>query len=320
MQAGLSPKTAGSPDLEKLSYSLSIPEGRYLLCRPRGGMNDALCQIERCWRYAEHYARTLIVDSRNSFFVGKLNDVFQLPDHVTNVFFDPPWDVLAPFNDVECQPKDVAGVLDSYETLYSYDLKKFIHAVTGNPITFDFEAEHSERLLIHEQGGGGHRSFSFFERVKLGNSLAGRLQMLLKEANLWNTSYVAIHIRNTDYQTDFFPYFETIKDEIGEKDLLVCSDDASAIESTKAFFSGANVIQLSDIPPTGGLPLHNGKAFQDKQKRERFVEQAIVDLIALSLSERLYFTRVTAGVYSGFSLMAKYLNENKSVIKRLLDE
>ncbi|MEY3069700.1 MAG: hypothetical protein RLZZ456_1399 [Pseudomonadota bacterium] len=36
---------------------------RYLLCRPEGGFNDMLCQIELCWHYAEANGRTLIVDS-----------------------------------------------------------------------------------------------------------------------------------------------------------------------------------------------------------------------------------------------------------------
>lgn len=36
---------------------------RYLLCRPRGGINDTLNQIELCWRYARSYNRILVVDT-----------------------------------------------------------------------------------------------------------------------------------------------------------------------------------------------------------------------------------------------------------------
>ena len=36
---------------------------RLLLCRPQGGLNDMLCQIEICCAYGEAYDRTTIIDT-----------------------------------------------------------------------------------------------------------------------------------------------------------------------------------------------------------------------------------------------------------------
>lgn len=38
-------------------------KNRLLLCRPLGGLNDILCQIESCCRYAERFGRTVVVET-----------------------------------------------------------------------------------------------------------------------------------------------------------------------------------------------------------------------------------------------------------------
>jgi hypothetical protein len=44
-------------------------EHRWVLYRPRGGLNDMLCHVEKCWAYAEKFSRRLVVDvnSRTTF-------------------------------------------------------------------------------------------------------------------------------------------------------------------------------------------------------------------------------------------------------------
>ena len=41
-----------------------------VLCRPEGGFNDILCQIELCWRYADAHERVLVVDTAVTADVG----------------------------------------------------------------------------------------------------------------------------------------------------------------------------------------------------------------------------------------------------------
>ena len=38
---------------------------RLLICRPLGGLNDLLCQIERACRYGERFGREVVVDTNH---------------------------------------------------------------------------------------------------------------------------------------------------------------------------------------------------------------------------------------------------------------
>jgi len=40
-----------------------MDDKRLLLCRPQGGLNDMLCQIEKACCYADAYDRTVIVET-----------------------------------------------------------------------------------------------------------------------------------------------------------------------------------------------------------------------------------------------------------------
>src|SRR5947209_3468047 len=48
---------------EYLTRRSLLSKDRLLLCRPQGGLNDMLCQIEKCCQYADRVGRTVIVDT-----------------------------------------------------------------------------------------------------------------------------------------------------------------------------------------------------------------------------------------------------------------
>ena len=53
---------------------------RLLLCRPQGGLNDMLCQVEACCRYGERSGRSVIVDTNyagSTYFRDDLRNYFR---------------------------------------------------------------------------------------------------------------------------------------------------------------------------------------------------------------------------------------------------
>ncbi len=53
---------------------------RFLVCRPRGGFNDTLTQIEKTRRYAIEYGRTLVLDTTRSGLGCRLDRLFHVRD------------------------------------------------------------------------------------------------------------------------------------------------------------------------------------------------------------------------------------------------
>lgn len=291
----------------------------FLLCRPRGGLNDTFCQIEKCWRYAEKSGRTLIIDTRRSCLFGEFSEFFTPVDASIKVEANTT-EVNVAINALDCYPPLINGpkineLLDAHSTVYSEKHRNLIDRVSGALLTFDFEKDYSEPVLVHEQFGGGDLSFGLLERITISENI--RSVVLDRIARL-EKDYVAIHVRNTDYQTNYELLFNRIYPEVAGKSVLICSDDAEVIAKAKDFFDTSTVLNASEIPYTNQMPLHGERTMKADEDRKASAINSIVDLCALGLSDKLYFMNVTAGHPSGFSSLARHLNENKRLVLSLL--
>jgi hypothetical protein len=292
---------------------------KFLLCRPQGGLNDTLCQIENCWRYAERYGRTLIVDTKRSGGVqGVFSEFFQPKTKSTTLFFELSEDRLANLNGATCFPAEIRGRLNTYIAEYDYSKfgNFFLDRETSVEITFDFTKDYDETLLVHEQCGGGTLSFDLLPKLIISDNLR---PTILDRISHLNGEYYAVHVRNTDLRTSFKAFFSKILPEVENKSLLVCSDDAAVIAYAQRFFISSKILFSSEVPNTQGKSLHFD-IYSDDRQRKKMAVDAIVDLIAMGRSTKLFFSDATleAGRTSGFSLLAEHLWNNKNLIESLL--
>ncbi len=310
---------ASTATAETLKNNFKKGEESFLLCRPHGGLNDTFCQIEKCWRYAEKSGRTLIIDTRKSCLFGDFSDFFTPVDASIKVESNTS-EVDVAINALDCYPPLINGpqinkLLDPHSTVYSEKHRNLIDRVSGALLTFDFEKDYSEPILVHEQFGGGELSFSLLERMAISEKI--RSIVLDRIAGL-DKHYVAIHVRNTDYQTNYESLFNKIYPEVAGKSVLVCSDDAEVIAKARDFFDASTVLNASEIPHTNQMPLHGERTMKADEDRKTSAINSIVDLCALGLSDKLYFMNVTAGHPSGFSSLARHLNGNKRLVRSLM--
>jgi hypothetical protein len=313
---------------------------RYLLCRPRGGLNDTFCQIERCWHYAEQFDRHLIIDTHKSALHGDFSDYFEIIDDRKSITSKIDQDTLIHLNTLECRPHFVQGRLDSYVS--TFDLKAgFIEVNSNLPVEFErskkghFENDFNEPLLIHDNYGGGDYSFNLLKRVRLSDSILLRIRKAIESLPI---PYDAVHIRNTDYRTNYQKLFRKIRSKIHTDRLLVCSDDPSVIEYAKNFFD-VQIVSFDDrhqsIHPTGVL--HDVNSFDTKEAYTSSVIHSFIDLLALANADRLFLSTLDsikiellsnsvnkgliplpAKMLSGYSRLAKYMFEHKSIIDQWL--
>lgn len=291
---------------------------RVLLCIPRGGMNDALCQIEKSLSYAERFGRQLIIDARQSGLMGQFSDYFSLYKAKVDVLGRLEPHHVELLNTFDCYPEELRGRLEARR--YTKTGVVFVDEALEAPLTFDFTVDHPEPLLVHEQSGGGSGSMKLLNRLSLADDV---LAIVTERLSALPSEYLGVHVRNTDLKTDYEAFFRDIYPSTIGKAVLICSDDTDVIVHAKQVFDRADV--LSTVTPKDRAekpdrrPLHRPSYYDnDADKRVQTVN-SLVDLLALGRASDVLFAQCSnKGGVSGYSRLASYLCSNKPVVASLL--
>ena len=318
---GSPPTRDGYPGRERCARTDSLwswrnnREQRWLLCRPHGGTHDLLFQIKKCYDYAKAYERSLVIDTRRSGLVDVFDRYFRLiaPDRTVSLELSE--ELSASLNELDTWPPAVAGKLEIYKGFRDPESKKWCEKDSGDPVTFDFKQDHPQTLLVHQQCGGGRAGVAVEMLAKFG--LQHDIATFCNEAlSKLPCDYVGIHVRNTDYKTDYKAFFSQLHDHLAAENIVICSDNVEVRRYAQDFFDQSKVFTVGDIPDTKGKRIHGNRKLNSLT-----VNQAmLVDLLALARSKELIFTNVSVGKPSGFSRLAKDLQERPEVIDQLLDE
>ena len=314
---------------------------RVLLCRPRGGLNDTLSRIEQCWRYAERTRRHLVVDASRSALHGPFGAIFALIGDRGGVTASADAALLASLDRMVCRPTELQGRIMSYEVGFERGIG-FVDAASGVPTRFAARVigpdtpDYPEPLLVYEDSGGGSDSFRLLERIRFTDSVASALRAALAEIG---SSYVAVHVRNSDYRTDYMRLFARIKRRVRGHPVLVCSDDPGVADHARRALGVAVVVpggHAESADPAGTL--HTPRAYSSVAERQRAAFLALRDLVMLANAVRLYaapveqmvkgevlrasgrieYRGVPRGRMSGFSMLAQHLCVRKDVLDGLL--
>ena len=304
-----------------------MADPKYVLCRPVSGLNGTLNQIALCRDYAIKYGRILLVDGRYS---GVLGDFFRREGDgqvlkTTDEGF-PDIDML------DCLPKAVQGRVSSIRSKASQvpGQKLAVDVESEVPLTFPFDRDHPETLLLHQQWGGGRRSFDMIGRLTILPWLAMRVRNFI--ARLPH-GYITLHVRNTDYKTDVPMALDAIRAKVAGQNLLLCSDDVGVHTAVVAGLPDTRVHIITAPAYDDGKPQHVKARFAGMAVRRQVATGSIVDLCALAMATTLYVPVLHSWVYgdpnavftgvnrlSGFGMLASYLCEDKDRLRRLLGD
>jgi len=308
---------------------------RYLLCRPLGGLNDMLVQIEKCAQYAEQTNRTLIIDtnSKNAeFFRDDFSKYFQC-NH-KNVFLDVNQhkEVL---NSLQTFPELLTNRIFEYDSTmwpsktyaYYYDREDINSPPT--PLTFDFSKDYPHPLLVHHMWGGGDSGHFCLLRFRLKRNISDKLiERLIKiDPNL---SYHSMHIRHTSYQTDYLEKLPEIKQNFANTKIFLATDNVNVLKDFRDNLGLNNIFSFTNLPETPDMiwttipqnPLLTTDAIQEIN------ESAILDLFTLALAKRFHLFplsdkldaqhQIKPPQYSGFSKLALNLWQWKVILKYVI--
>lgn len=287
---------------------------RLLVCRPQGGLNDMLCQIEQCCRYAERFDRTVLVetdyahatyfnDSFARYFVSHQRRLVFKTDHI---------DAYGDMTDVF--PAVAAGRMTEYLPRFDRKTGRFVDDASDVPLSFDFSRDYGEGVLLHHASGGGTMSVNALSRMRLHDNVT---DLLLWRLRVIGERYSAVHIRNSDYKTKYEQKIDQLGAGIAGP-IFVATDNRNCLTYCRTVFGADRVKTFARLPAVAGEPLHRG-GVPDAYEANR---DAIVDVLMLAMAGTFYALELEkndAGAkYSGFSTLAMSLQASKPLLSRLI--
>ena len=330
---------------------------RSLFCRPRGGITDTLAQIAKCYHYAARYHRTLIIDTTYSGLQDDFGTYLELSqtagalkavtviDHalmrrVGRLSLAPSCLTRTPLaRYAERKGYRWARWLPSwaseqrterlsYKTRWRDD--GYFEKWSFKKLTFDFNQDHPEQLLLHHQGGtltdppqmvALLTQLSFTPAVQA--ELVARISPLVKEP------YHALHIRHTDYRSDFIPLCKEIATLRPVRRILLCTDSSDAFDQAAALLQPHTVLSTQSARSLDGTPIHSHQRALSGQQRYHANLDAFTDLIAISLAQEIDAAQIinikdnttpplSGPPLSGFVVLARLIHRNRNSLSQLI--
>jgi hypothetical protein len=284
---------------------------RLVLCRPVDGLNDSLCQIEKAHRYARRFNRLCVVETNHKsslnfrqglhrFFVSR-DDRLILDSRKFSPLFDK----------MTVAPSFLQGRVNSYDVITD---ESYVDTLSLQPIVFDESRDYEEELLVHHHLGHGDNSIFTLMKLRLhdclGDLLAERLRTI-------SGPYVAIHIRNTDYRTDFIPQLRALPLPDTAK-IFIAADNGETARQAREFLHRHEVFSFSSFPDHMTLPLH--RIHMESDQAFTRDHDVILDLFTLALAQRLFIFKLNAewDGYSGFSRLAYNLWQHDYLLDQMI--
>lgn len=307
--------------------------GRYLLCRPTGGLTDMLSQIGRCIEYAKNHRRRLIIDTDiQDFFSEPLSNHF-LSSHHLDATVNPGRALISRLNERTCRPAGIRGRLTSYRAqqisvvereAISQRIGHFTNledSTTQEPLSFDFRIDHPEELLVHHCSGNHLQSAlvsmqSLWPLPELRRSVIRRLQKLPEK-------YDALHIRHTDLVSDLASAIKSVGIH-RDIPLLISTDSHSAAREVikkirfRPVVFASKPLNPADFGHSAHATTHKDAA---KLPRHDINKAAFIDLICLARARTLISAPLIAGqckATSGYFELAKQLWQSPHFISRFI--
>jgi hypothetical protein len=334
------------------------PEQKVVLCVPRGcGLNDTLVQIWFAYQFALTHGRRLIIDTRVSCFWDDLDKYF-VPTATTRFGPVPVsmrvTDLeINRLNEKSAFPKRYQGRVDFIQreiylrtivahyrlriqrilafmnlalvtrmpSQFSDGIRRrmqfllFVGSPNGCKSSHPFSSARDQELVVHNLFGGGSESLAALTLF----AFTPPLRVAVLEAlDVCGDDFDAIHVRNTDIQSDYKELFINARKRLSGRRVLVCSDDSAVIVAAKELLPESSVFTVTTTEATNGSPLHKLGRARSPEQRRLLNFNMIVDLICLSRSRKLLIATPKSGSLSGYSALAKALHGRVDVVDQLL--
>ena len=284
---------------------------RYIFCRQRGGFNDSLAQTGRCLSYALLHRRKVVVSAINAGQLQQFGRYFSVhPSARRSIFLS---DSLRAFTRSQnIFPAKLSADPDKLLPVWDLETKLHIDPKTRVPIRFE-DKPYPHSILLHEQCGGGP-GWSTLERLQLTTEACRAIWERLRHLP---HKYTAVHIRNTDYSTDWKRFLDSVSAKtLQQLPCLICTDNPATVQEARQYLPAATFLSIYPFPQ--GLADGESLHYSPKAQGWEYDIGMLADLVAMARAQSLFIGSHQAGGFSGFGQLALDLHRRPHLVTRLL--
>lgn len=264
----------------------------YILCLPRGGLNDIISVIWRCREYAISHKRILVIDTTDSFMKEDIRDYFVLK--CPHVYQGPLSDFYS-LNVVSTFPASFHGKLNIAKPI-CYDARQRCYTYMGQSTAIDISKRcYTEQVIVYCNNGFATYMKQFLGICELSCKVRDTIYNRL---SIMKRPYTGIHIRNTDIKSDVKNFIKSRLQNLRDRDIFLASDNSCTISHVKSFLEsqGCSVHTFANIPTYIGKCIHyNHQGIET----EDFNIDVITDLMLLILADTYIYSSTTSGFSKG---------------------
>ena len=208
--------------------------------------------------------------------------------------------------------------MSSYDSHFDDAKKVYVEQETRQLLTFDFAQNYPHDLLVHQQHRRRPIAVSVFMRLRLQPLLT---RELLSRFSKIGGPYLGVHIRHTDYRSDYHPVIGRIAAAKVAK-VFLATDNQGVLDEFRSSLPGKQIFSFSEDLSVDGKPIHHRSPAKGNVFRRNC--DAVLDLLLLALSVGVVSADITNSPYgikkSGFTVLATELANQKRYLSELLGD
>lgn len=276
---------------------------QYLLCLPRGGFNDMISVIWKCYEYARAKNRRLVVDTRESFMKTDLRRYLDF--RAVPTIDDRPLEQFYSGSYRDTYPPTFHDRWKDARPHYSGDMRCYMH--DGMRAAADLSKDYSEEVVVYCNCKSTDSEAHMDSFLRLCRATPVLCEVFQSRRARLPSSYIGIHIRNTDRKSDVEAFIRDSLNNLKPGPVFLASDNIDTLARVKGHLEARKmkVHTFARIPQSGGKCIHY---HHTNIPKEELNIDLLIDFFLLVFSRTYFFSCQDSGFSRSVQRVRSHMN------------
>lgn len=253
----------------------------YVYLEPQGGLNDCMDLINDVFEYCNKYNRILLINGSKSEYATNFSDYFKFLNNkiicdtseVVKICSDANINTSVYPDYLRYKMKDILNGEQCFTFGKPFYICKYNGAMLDLP-----EMHRPEKIIIFAMCGNARDGYIMFRQLKISVNIKN---VCKRRYSLLKKPYMSIHVRNTDYKSDYESLYNNNRDLIHSySDVYLATDDKHVINFFKS--KGLSIKNFTTFPNGNYYNLHYSEINANTKMVDLFC-----DIFMIAMSENL---------------------------------